>query len=54
MEGSRTPMTVPEAIAHGSAAEPNGLADDARVFPKSGRPKTVRENDDAGSFGPSS
>src|SRR5580700_11004897 len=39
------------AIAHGPAAEPDGSAKDGRIFPKSGRPESIRENDDAGSFG---
>src|SRR6266403_974719 len=39
------------AIAHGPAAKPDGFADDARIFPKSGRPETVREHDDPGSLG---
>src|SRR4029077_6081343 len=39
------------AIAHGPATEPDGFADDARIFPKSGRPETIGENDDAGSLG---
>src|SRR5712692_6013721 len=39
------------AIAHGPAAKPDGFAEDARIFPKSGRPETIGENDDPGSFG---
>src|SRR5713101_4400504 len=39
------------AIAHWPAAEPHDFAEDARIFPKSGRPETIGENDDAGSFG---
>ena len=33
------------------ATEANGFADDRRVLVKSGRPETVGENDDAGTFG---
>ena len=33
------------------ATEANGFADDRRILVKSGRPETVGENDDAGSFG---
>ena len=32
------------------ATEANGFADDRRILVKSGRPETVGENDDAGSF----
>src|SRR5580692_6215484 len=32
------------------APEANGFADDRRILVKSGRPETVRENNDAGSF----
>src|SRR6266700_2733548 len=39
------------STSHGAAAEANGFADDARIFPKSGGPETIGENDDAGSFG---
>src|ERR1700693_4139832 len=39
------------AITHGPAAEPDGFAKDGRIFPKSGRPESIGENDDAGSFG---
>ena len=42
-------MTVAERSP--SAAEANGFADDRRILVKSGRPETVGENDDAGSFG---
>src|SRR2546429_69302 len=38
------------AIAHGPAAKPDGFAEDGRILPKSGRPETIGENDDAGSF----
>ncbi len=34
-----------------AAAEKNGFAEDARIFPKSGGPETIGENDDAGRFG---
>ena len=33
------------------ATQANGFADDGRILVKSGRPETIRENDDAGSFG---
>src|SRR5262245_55357894 len=33
------------------ASKANGFADDGRVFLKSGRPETVRENENAGSVG---
>jgi len=39
------------SIAHGAPAEAKGFAHDARIFPKSGRPETIGENDDTGSFG---
>src|SRR5258708_39802362 len=35
-----------------AAAEKNGLADDARIFPKAGGPEAISENDDAAGFGP--
>src|SRR5258708_15354407 len=38
-------------IAHGPAAEADGFAEDGRIFLETGRPETIRENDDAGSFG---
>src|SRR2546425_12434894 len=38
-------------IAQHTAIEANGFAEDGRIFLKSGRPETIRENDDAGSFG---
>ena len=46
-QGSSTPMTVAER----PAAKANGFADHRRIFVKSGRPETIGENDDAGSFG---
>src|SRR6266478_6297467 len=39
------------ATSHGAAAEKNRFADDARIFPESGGPQTVGENDHAGSLG---
>src|SRR5439155_24881491 len=39
------------STAHGPAAEPDGFAEDGRIFLKSGRPEAIRENDDAGSLG---
>src|SRR6267378_8103073 len=39
------------SIAHGAPAEAKGFAHDARIFPKSGRPETIGENDDTGGFG---
>src|SRR6202042_2607080 len=38
-------------IAEDTAIEANALADHGRIFPESGRPETIRKNDDAGSFG---
>jgi hypothetical protein len=35
------------AIAKGTAIEANGFADDGRIFPKSGGPETVSEDDNA-------
>src|SRR5260370_744770 len=44
--------TLEQAMMETSAeAELNGFADDARIFPKSGGPETIGENDDAGRFG---
>src|SRR5207247_10025523 len=34
-------------IAHKPAVEPDGFANDRRIFRKTGRPETIRENDDA-------
>src|SRR5260370_36104539 len=39
------------AIAHGAPAEAHSFTEDGRILPKSGGPETIRENDDAGSFG---
>src|SRR5712672_1724725 len=39
------------ATSHGAAAEKNRFADDRRIFPESGGPETVGENDYAGSLG---
>jgi hypothetical protein len=38
-------------IAKDTAIKANSFADDGRIFLKSGRPETIRENDDAGSVG---
>src|SRR5258708_16316431 len=38
-------------IAHGPAAEPDGFAEDGRIFLESGRPETIREDDHARRFG---
>src|SRR5947207_9052236 len=37
-------------IAHKPAVEPDGLAQDGRILPKSGSPETIRENNDASSL----
>src|SRR5437867_6982261 len=37
-------------IAHKPAVEPDGFAQDGRIFSKSGSPETIRENDDASSL----
>src|SRR6266851_270647 len=39
------------STSHKAAAEADGFADHARIFPKSGGPETIGENDDAGRFG---
>src|SRR5258708_864803 len=39
------------ATSHGAAAEKNSFADDARIFPESGGPETVGEDDHADSLG---
>src|SRR5260370_30318624 len=38
-------------VAHEPAVEPEVFAEDGRIFPKSGRPETIGDNDDTGSFG---
>src|SRR5258708_37274351 len=38
-------------VAHEAAVEPKGFAKDGRIFPEGGRPETIGENGDAGSFG---
>src|SRR5438046_7827296 len=37
-------------IANKPAVEPDGFAQDGRIFSKSGSPETIRENDDASSL----
>src|SRR5213594_852524 len=37
-------------IAHKPAVEPDGFAQDGRIFSKSGSPETIRENDDDSSL----
>src|SRR6266481_7997891 len=39
------------AVAHGAPAEADRFAENGRILAKSGRPETIGENDDAGSFG---
>src|SRR5260370_17945460 len=39
------------AVTQGAPGEAHSSAENGRVFSKSGCPKTIRENDNAGSFG---
>src|SRR5260370_28592842 len=39
------------AVTQGAPAEAHSSAENGRIFSKSGCPETMRENDDAGSFG---
>src|SRR5712691_1723666 len=43
-DGART-------VAHEPAVEPEGFAENRRIFAKSGRPEAISENEDAGSLG---
>src|SRR5467141_4194297 len=52
-DGQRAPSADDggRAIAHEAPAEAKSLADDGRIFAKSGGPETICENGHAGSFG---